>query len=152
MADSIDVSIVADDAPTDTDAGNNISLQAGRGGTTSGPGGSIFANAGAATNGKGGTVTLEAAQSEETGYGGDMNLYAGPGGSTSGGGGEVVINAGSARGGDSNGGNVTLRPGNKSGSGIAGQPILNNLPTSDPLIENAVWWDNGVLTRSSGSP
>jgi len=75
-------------------------------------------------------------------------------------GGDLDIKAGYASG-NSNGGNLTLKAGLGSGSGVAGnlklslesggQILIENLPTSDPAVANALWNDSGTLKISAGS-
>src|SRR5687767_7160050 len=35
---------------------------------------------------------------------------------------------------------------------VTGTLTLSGLPTSDPLVDDAVWLDTGVLTMSTGTP
>lgn len=65
-------------------------------------------------------------------------------------GGGILVRSGNGTSGDANGGDVTLQPGNGTGTGRNGLLLLNNLPTSDPVVAGAVWNDAGVLKISAG--
>jgi hypothetical protein len=51
---------------------------------------------------------------------------------------------------NANGGSLTLRGGAGIGSGVRGQVLITNLPTSDPTVAGAVWNDSGTLKISAG--
>lgn len=75
---------------------------------------------------------------------------AGTSASTGGAGGYVRLIAGNAAVGDFDGGDVILTVGTGSGTGSNGNVIIGNLPTSDPLVANALWNDSGTLKISAG--
>lgn len=53
---------------------------------------------------------------------------------------------------DGDGGSVTITVGLADGGGTDGNLIIANLPAADPLLDNAIWSNNGVLTVSAGTP
>lgn len=61
---------------------------------------------------------------------------------------DMYIQAQSASDGNNSGGDLHLEAGAKFGSGVVGNIILDNLPTSDPSITGALWNNSGVLTVS----
>jgi hypothetical protein len=80
--------------------------------------------------------------------GGSLTLKGGDGWTSEGG--NVFIQGGNPDGGDRDGGRIDLTPGAASGTGIPGQILMRSLPTSDPLIEGAIWNNGGTLKISAG--
>lgn len=80
--------------------------------------------------GAGGNLTVVAGEGGATGAGGDVTWQAGDGGVTSGNAGDVTIAAGWAQAGNSDGGDVHLQPGDKAGTGTAGQVFINDPASS----------------------
>jgi hypothetical protein len=119
-------------------------------------------------NGSGGFVEIDGGQGVADG--GDLTFVGGPGGTAQGGninlnsgssntgaGGDIVLTAGNNNIGD-RGGNITMTTGNGDNAAgdiilttlAAGRVIINNVPTADPHVLNALWNNAGVLSISAG--
>lgn len=97
-----------------------------------------------------GALTLHAGDENPGTYGGSVVLNTGNvsfGGSIAG---EIALVAGAAGGGASKAGDIYLSPGAADGGAQRGYLVLENIPTSDPGVENAVWNDGGTLKISAG--
>jgi len=109
---------------------------------------------GSAYNSLGGGVAAGGADSA-THIAGNASLYGGSYnatgfGSAGGSGGPVRVAGGQGYGADYLGGDVTISPGVGVSGASSGVLILDNLPTADPHILDAVWNNSGVLTLSAG--
>jgi hypothetical protein len=143
-----DITITAADSQVGNFEGGDINITGGKGSGTE-TGGDVIISAGGATG---------------TGDGGAARLRGGPGGTTSGtggiisiisglpiegDGGQVTIQATSGVGTNRSGGTILIRPGDKTGTGIAG-PILLDFPTTSELQLNTDPGAAGEVITSQG--
>ncbi len=115
-----------------TAAGGDVSLGAGGSGGDENGGGGIQLGGGQPASG--GNITIGGGNGEVDNPGGSIDINGGTGGGTSGAGGSVSLTAGSAQGGDSNGGNIDISTGFRTGSGDLGRMTL--ISEGDLVIES----------------
>jgi hypothetical protein len=97
---------------------------------------------GDAASGANPALALHAGNSED-GVGGSVLIRGGKGVADGG-----AVNIASGQGGaGADGGDIVIGP---ASGGRASGDLFAGLPNSDPHINNAVYWNNGVLTRSAG--
>lgn len=113
----------------------------------SAPGVAAWANVAQAAPGE----SLVLVGGADDGSGGQTAALVGGDSTTSGiAGGQAVLVGGNAQTGDADGGSVRIAGGSGHGAGKDGPVLFPGLPTSDPHIEGACWWNSNVLTRSAG--
>ncbi len=83
----------------------------------------------------GGVISIQSGQGNTSGDGGEIDIVTGDGGTT-GNGGIITILAGDGGGGDTNGGNIRIQPGVKSGSGVDGVVSFRNPSSGASAVLN----------------
>jgi collagen type I/II/III/V/XI/XXIV/XXVII alpha len=150
--------------------GGAVVLLGGAGGGTGGSGGSMEFIAGSALAGDfaGGTMTFAAGNSTGIDAGGAVNISGGNSGGT-GAGGNIVLSAGAADGSAGAGGTITIVSGNGAGTNDGGDIYLiagsaggggsnrqglifvENFPTADPGVTNALYESSGFVKVSGAA-
>ncbi len=115
--------------------------------TAGNPGTTVRITAGAGTGGVGGNSYLTAGAGGYGFAGGNTIIAAGQSGYTAGGG-SLYLRSGLGQSGGFFSGNIVVEPAVGLYGAATGKLVINNLPTTDPAISNAVWADNGVLVQS----
>lgn len=136
------VAVILPDAVAGSDTGGlDLNLSAGHadlsGDSTIGSGGNLLFRSGygaSAINTGGGLISFISGG----GGGGDFD----------GSGGNIEFTAFSGSGAGNFGGNISFEVGVGTGGATSGSLLISNLPTTDPVIDNAWWNDNGVLVQS----
>lgn len=122
-----------DDGLGGASSGGALDFSAGYSyGGSDGP--AITITGGSSDGGTGGLVRIQGGQGDPEGHGGSVEIIGRDG----------VADTTP----DQDGGNITLRLGAATGAGVPGSLLIENLPTADPSISDAVWADSGVLVLS----
>lgn len=121
-----------------TNADGSISINGANAGSGEGDGKNISIGAGGSVEGVGGVVGIAGGSSVSGSEGGGVNIQGGGSGAY---GGDVLLVGGNG----TSGGGIYLNP--RAGVGFV---FVQNLPTADPLVANALWNSAGTLKISAG--
>lgn len=105
-------------------------------------GGSIVGQNATTSNENGGAIFIIGGDANGTGYGGYSVIQGGAGSTTDGSkAGSIDIKGGLVNADNADGGDIYIRPSLGEGSGANGNLIITNLPTSDPGVSGAIYYD-----------